>query len=52
MDILVLDPETATEQTGCWVTVLTENKTKPASWGLAELGYKLSRVGVFAEDML
>ena len=24
---------------------LTENKTKPASWGLAELGNKLSWVG-------
>ena len=30
---------------------LTENKTKPSSWGLAELGNKLSRVGVVAQDM-
>ena len=34
-----------------WVDGLSENKTKPASWGLAELGNKLSRVGVVAEDM-
>ena len=34
-----------------WVAGLTENKTKPSSWGLAELGNKLSRVGVVAEDM-
>ena len=36
---------------GYVVTGLTENKTKPSSWGLAELGNKLSRVGVVAEDM-
>ena len=36
---------------GGWVAGLTENKTKPASWGLAELGNKLSRVGVVAQDM-
>ncbi len=30
---------------------LTENKAKPSSWGLAELGNKLSRAGVVAEDM-
>ena len=30
---------------------LTETKTKPASWGLAELGNKLSRAGVVAQDM-
>ena len=28
-----------------WVAGLTEIKTKPASWGLAELANKLSRVG-------
>ena len=33
------------------VAGLTENKTKPSSWGLAELSNKLSRVGVVAEDM-
>ena len=30
---------------------LTENKTKPSSWGLAELDNKLFRMGVIAEDM-
>ena len=41
-----------------WVAGLTENKTKPSSWGLAELGNKLSgrgwwrRIcGVVAQDM-
>ena len=34
-----------------WVAGLTETKAKPSSWGLAELGNKLSRVGVVAEDM-
>ena len=34
-----------------WVAGLTENKTKPSRWGLAELGNKLSRVGGVAEDM-
>ena len=33
------------------VAGLTENKTKSSSWGLAELGNRLSRVGVVAEDM-
>jgi hypothetical protein len=33
------------------VAGLTENKTKPSSWGLAELSNKLSRVGVVAQDM-
>ena len=37
---------------GYVVAGLTENKTKPSSRGLAELGNKLSRVGVVAEDML
>ena len=36
---------------GGWVARLTENKTKPASWGLAELDNKLSQVAVVAEDM-
>ena len=30
---------------GGWGAGLTENKAKPSSWGLAELGNKLSRVG-------
>jgi hypothetical protein len=34
-----------------WVAGLTETKAKPSSWDLAELGNKLSRVGVVAEDM-
>ena len=37
---------------GYVVAGLTENKTKPAGWGLAEIGNKLSRVGVVAEVML
>ena len=36
---------------GYVVAGLTENKAKPSSWGLAELGNKLSQVGVVAEDM-
>jgi hypothetical protein len=28
-----------------WVAGLSENKTKPASWSLAELGNKLSKAG-------
>ena len=35
---------------GGWVTGLSETKAKPSSWGLAELGNQLSRVGVVAED--
>ena len=34
-----------------WCAGLTETKAKPSSWGLAELGNKLSRAGVVAEDM-
>ena len=34
-----------------WVAGLTENKTNLSSWVLAELGNKLSRVGVIAEHM-
>ena len=45
-----------TGELGCqhlliWGAGLTENKSKPSSWGLAELGNKLSQVGVVAEDM-
>jgi hypothetical protein len=29
---------------GGWVAGLTENKTKPSSWGLAELGKKLNLI--------
>ena len=36
---------------GYVVAGLTETKTKPASWGLAELGKKPSWMGVVAEDM-
>ena len=36
---------------GGWVAGLTGTKAKPSSWGLAELGNRLSRVGVVAQDM-
>ena len=36
---------------GYVVAGLTENKTKPSSWGLAELGNKLSPEGEVAENM-
>ena len=46
-----MDPGSASEKTG-YVAGLTENKTKPASWGLAELGNKLSRAsGMVAQAM-